>query len=190
VGHADVTRAIAGWLEERGRSLDRPWALGAAARCRGLLASADRDLDRAAAELDDALAVHEALGWPFEVARTLLCLGGVHRRAKRKKASRDVLERAAAVFVGLGSPVWAERARAEEARIGGRRAAGGGLTEAEQRVHRLVLAGLTNREIADALYMSVRTVEGHVSHILRKLGARSRTELVALGDAARDEPSI
>lgn len=181
-GSADLARMVTTWLEERGRALDRPWALGAAARCRGLLASVDGDPAGATDALEEALAVHEALGWPFEVARTLLCLGGVHRRAKRKRAGRDALERAASIFDGLGATAWAERARAEEARIGGRRAAGGSLTEAERRVYRLVLAGLTNREIADALYMSVRTVEGHVSHILRKRGARSRAELIAFGE--------
>jgi DNA-binding CsgD family transcriptional regulator len=187
-GRLETAREVTAWLEERGRALDRPWAIGAGARCRGLLASSD-DLDRSMRSLDEALAVHEDLAWPFEVARTLHCLGAVHRRAKRKKAARDALERAAGIFDDLGAPVWAGRSRAEEARIGGRRASGGDLTEAERRVYRLVLAGLSNRAIADALFMSVRTVEGHVSRILRKLGARTRAELIAFHDPDReDEP--
>jgi DNA-binding CsgD family transcriptional regulator len=61
--------------------------------------------------------------------------------------------------------------------VSGRRAALTKLTDAEDRVVRLAASGLTNREIARALFMSVRTVEGHLSHAYAKLGLRSRTEL-------------
>jgi DNA-binding CsgD family transcriptional regulator len=95
------------------------------------------------------------------------------------------------MFGALGAPVWAERARAEAARIGGRRPpSGDGLTQAEERVARLAAGGMTNREIADALYMSVRTVEGHLSHIYRKLGVRSRTELAAYYEREDRSPDV
>ena len=60
-----------------------------------------------------------------------------------------------------------------------------GLTAVEERVARLAAAGRTNREIAATLFMSVRTVEGHLSHIYAKLGIRSRTELALFFDDGR-----
>jgi len=127
---------------------------------------------------------HEGLTMPFELGRTLLVQGGVRRRARQKRAAREALEQALGIFEELGARLWAEKTRSELARIGGRRAVLGELTEAERRVARLAAAGRTNREIADSLYTSVRTVEGHLSHIYRKLGIRSRSELVLFFDEA------
>ena len=114
---------------------------------------------------------------PFERARTLLVLGLTQRRAKQKRPARESLEAALAVFEELGARLWAEKARAELQRIGGRAPASGELTPSEQRVAALVGEGKTNREVATALYVSVRTVEGHLSRIYAKLGVRSRAEL-------------
>jgi DNA-binding NarL/FixJ family response regulator len=72
---------------------------------------------------------------------------------------------------------WLEIAESESARIGGRRPLEGTLSSAERRVASLVAAGRTNREVADTLYLSVRTVESHLAHIYAKLEVRSRTEL-------------
>jgi DNA-binding CsgD family transcriptional regulator len=91
-------------------------------------------------------------------------------------------------FERLGAPLWAERARAELARIGGRRSVAGKITEAEARVAKLAAAGRTNREIANALFMSVRTVEGHLLHAYAKLGVRSRTELALFFDETEQSP--
>ena len=119
-----------------------------------------------------ALHVHERLRMPLELGMTLMTLGAIRRRAKQKKPAREALDRAVEIFERLGAPLWAERARAERGRIGGRRSAAGQLTEAERRVATLAVAGRTNREIADTLFMSVRTVEGHLSHAYGKLGIR------------------
>ncbi|MGH2530034.1 MAG: ATP-binding protein [Actinomycetota bacterium] len=180
--HTEATQVI-DWLDERGHALDRPWALAVVARYRGLMAAAEGDFQTAFASLDQALKEHERLPMPFERGRTLLVLGTIRRRAKQKRPAREALEEALAIFERLGAPLWAEKARAELARIGGRRAAGGQLTEAEARVAKLAAAGRTNREIADALFMSVRTVEGHLSRAYAKLGVRSRTELALYIDA-------
>jgi len=174
--HAEATEVI-DWLDERGHALDRPWALAVSARYRGLLAGADGDFQAAFASLDRALKEHERLPMPFELGRTMLALGAIRRRAKQKRPAREALEEALAIFERLGAPLWAEKARAELARIGGRRSVAGQLTEAEARVAKLAAAGRTNREIADTLFMSVRTVEGHLSRAYAKLGVRSRTEL-------------
>jgi DNA-binding CsgD family transcriptional regulator len=183
LGKLDQANEVLNWLEERGQALDRPWALTISARYRSLLATVEGDLQAAFASIDRALKEHERLPMPFELGRTMLVLGTIRRRAKQKRLAREALEEALAIFEALGAPLWADQARAELARIGGRRAAAGQLTEAETRVARLAAAGRTNREIADALFMSVRTVEGHLSRAYAKLGVRSRTELALYIDA-------
>ncbi|HSL10771.1 MAG TPA: helix-turn-helix transcriptional regulator, partial [Actinomycetota bacterium] len=121
----------------------------------------------------------EGLPLPFELARTLLVSGTVERRAKRKKEARETLSRALEVFEGLGAALWTERTRAELARIGGRAPSSTALTPTEDRVATLVATGSTNREVADALFVSIHTVEANLKRIYRKLGIRSRTELAA-----------
>jgi len=165
------------WYEGNARRLERVSALASSARCRGLLAAQD-------GELEDALgAYHEALGWhdrvdlPLDRARTLLALGMALRRAKRRREARETLERALAGFEQLDAVLWAERVRAELKRISGRAPAPGALTPAEERVAALVAEGKTNREVAATLFLSERTVEGHLSRVFGKLGVRSRTEL-------------
>ena len=114
---------------------------------------------------------------PLDRGRTLLALGATQRRAKRRREARETLEEALGVFEGIGAALWAERARAELARISGRAATPGALTPAEERVAALVAEGKTNREVAAALFLSDRTVEGHLTHVFSKLGVRSRSEL-------------
>jgi DNA-binding CsgD family transcriptional regulator len=164
-------------LEERARRLDRAWALAAAGRCRALLASARGEGEAADAALRQAFAAHERLEMPFELARTHLAAGDVARRARRKVAAREHVAAARATFARLGAAPWAERAAAELARLGGTRAGGLALTQAERQVAGLVAAGHTNREVAAELYMGLRTVEAHLSAVYRKLGIRSRSEL-------------
>ena len=96
---------------------------------------------------------------------------------KRRKAAREAIEAALSIFEALPAPVWADNARAELARIGGRAASGDGLTEGERRIAELVAAGKSNKETAAALFLSVHTVEGALKRVYRKLGVRSRTEL-------------
>jgi DNA-binding CsgD family transcriptional regulator len=114
---------------------------------------------------------------PFERARTLLALGMVRRRGKQKRAAREALEQAAAVFDRLGARLWAARTTAELARIGGRASSVGALTPTERRVAELVADGHTNREVADRLFLSTKTVAAHLTSVYAKLGVRSRTEL-------------
>ena len=87
------------------------------------------------------------------------------------------LGEALARFETLGAPLWAEQARAELARIGGRVSSGDELTEAERRIAGLVGEGHTNREVAAALFLTEHTVETALTRVYRKLGVRSRTEL-------------
>jgi DNA-binding NarL/FixJ family response regulator len=98
--------------------------------------------------------------------------------------SRTVWGRAG--FERLGCPGWAQAAGDELDRISGRRAApGGGLTPGERRVAELVAAGLSNKQVAEQLYVSVYTVEAHLSRAYAKLGVGSRAQLArALGPPA------
>ena len=149
-----------------------------AERGRALLAATAGRYDEARAALRRALELHGALGEPFEHARTLLVQGTVERRDRQKAAARAALEDALARFEALGAACWAERARAELDRVGGR-AASGELTPTERRVAELIAAGHTYREAADALFISPKTVQWNLSKVYAKLGLRSRAELPA-----------
>ena len=83
-----------------------------------------------------------------------------------------------AIFEGLGAALWAEKARAELRRIGGRHSSGSdGLTETETQVAVLAARGRSNKEIAAELFMGLSTVEMHLSRVYRKLEIRSRSGL-------------
>jgi DNA-binding CsgD family transcriptional regulator len=128
--------------------------------------------------LTTATQLHARTEQPFDAARTELVFGDVRRRAKQKRLAREALERAVHAFDHLGAPLWAEHARRSLARISGR-SAPRGLTPTERQVADLVVAGRTNREVAEALFMSVRTVESNLSRVYAKLGITSRRQLRA-----------
>ncbi len=173
------------WFETNAERLERPSGQGAAARCRGFLAAGRGDLPGAISAFERALRHHELAPLPLDRARTLLALGVARRRANDRSQARATLEEARGLFGSLGAAIWEQRAVEELARIGGRAPAGRELTPVERRVVELVAAGHTNREVAAALFVSPRTVEGHLSRVYGKLGVRSRVELVSrLGSEA------
>jgi DNA-binding NarL/FixJ family response regulator len=88
-----------------------------------------------------------------------------------------LIQQALVSFDALGASVWCTRAQTELARIGGRRATTT-LTATEQRVADLVALGRSNKEVANALFVTVKTVEATLSRIYTKLGIRSRAALV------------
>jgi DNA-binding CsgD family transcriptional regulator len=177
-------------LERLALELDRPSAIAAVYRSKGLLEAARGDHDRGLASFDSALAHHDRASMPFERARTLLALGSVQRRSRRKRAARDSLQQALALFESLGASLWAEKAHSELARVGGRAPSGDELTPTERRVAALVAEGLATKEVASMLFVSPKTVEGHLSHIYAKLGVRSRVELAnRLAAGQRPTPS-
>ena len=157
---------------------DHPWGLASAKRCKGVVALATEYSAEAVSDLDEAVAAYELLGLRFDAARSLLALGRAQRRHRKWGAARRSLERAETAFAGLGSPGWVDETRAELARVGARRPQPSGeLTPAERRVAELAGDGLANKEIARTLFVSVKTVEGHLSHVYAKLGVRSRAQL-------------
>ena len=176
VARFDEARGYLGEYEERARPFSSRWSTAGAARCRGLLAAADGRLEAARESFRGALVEREGSG-PFERGRTLLALGAVERRAKQKRAAREAFEAALAIFEELGARLWADRARGELTRIGGRAPAADELTPAERRVAELVAEGRTNREAASLLVLSEHTIDSHLRRVYRKLGVRSRAEL-------------
>ncbi|HYF12240.1 MAG TPA: AAA family ATPase [Actinomycetota bacterium] len=179
LGRLDEAEALLAPFEEAGTDTGRAWTIATGARCRALMLAARGDLAGASTAADEAVRQHDRLPIPFELGRTLLVRGTVERRAKRKREARDTLTKALEVFDGLGATLWADKTRAELARIGGRALSSLDLTPTEDRVAALVAAGGTNREVADALFVSVHTVEANLKRIYRKLGVRSRTELAS-----------
>jgi DNA-binding CsgD family transcriptional regulator len=178
LGQIEEAESMFAFFEECAANSDRASALAAAARCRGTLAEARGELGVALEAFQESALGYDDVPIPFERARTLLALGSARLRAKEKRAARESLQEALAGFERLGAAIWAERTRAEVARIGGRAPSDGSLTVREQRVAELVAEGHTNREIAAELCITERTVEGHLSRIYPKLGVRSRTGLV------------
>jgi DNA-binding NarL/FixJ family response regulator len=120
---------------------------------------------------------------PFERARTELCFGERLRRARRRSEAREPLRAALARFESLEATPWIDRTTAE-LRATGERArrrrpeTADRLTPQELQVAQLITEGATNREAAAALFVTPKTIETHLNHVYRKLGVRSRVELV------------
>jgi DNA-binding CsgD family transcriptional regulator len=189
LGRLEEAAARLDELEEIAEAVDHHWARTISARCRGLLLAARGETSKALESLQRALELHDTLAQPLELARTHLVDGAVRRRSRQKRAARESIQSALDLFEGLGARLWVDRARADLARIGGRAPADDALTPTEQRVAELVAAGGTYREVADALFMSPKTVQWNLSKVYRKLGIRSRAQLPANLGAGRREPS-
>jgi DNA-binding CsgD family transcriptional regulator len=179
IGELDEATRLLAVYERRARAVDRASAIARALCCRGLLTAALGNPRAALTHFDAALDEHQRLPTRFEPARTRLALGTTLRRLKRKHDARVHLEYALAEFEAIGTRLWAERARAEITRIGGRRRSTGGLSATERQVAELVMAGRTNREVAAQLFISVRTVEANLSRIYAKLDVTSRAQLLS-----------
>jgi DNA-binding CsgD family transcriptional regulator len=179
LGEVEAAAAWAAMLEEAARSVARPSAVAVAARARGFVEAAQGNAGAAVAAFEAALAA-APVELPFERGRTLLALGSARRRLKEKKQAREELQRAQASFEQLGARLWAAKARAELAAIGGRTPSGRRLTPSELRLAELVREGRSNKEIAAALFVTPKTVETKLSRIYAKLGVHSRGQLARL----------
>lgn len=113
--------------------------------------------------------------YPLEVARAWFTLGVLERRAHRRGAARAALAEAVRRYAAAGAVPWREVAAAELTRLDGGR--GAGLSDTERRIVELVRAGATNREIAGALFLSVKAVEANLTRMYRRLGVRNRAQL-------------
>lgn len=178
LGRLDEAEFLVDALERNGRRLDRAWMLAVGGRCRAMLWASRGDLGAALDAAEQAINEHDRLPMPFERARTQILLGQIQHRHRRKAVAVAILCDAADTFESLGTPLWAQRARAELSRIERDSLTIGDLTRAERQVAELAATGITLREIAATLFISRKTAETHLGHIYRKLGIHSRAELV------------
>jgi DNA-binding CsgD family transcriptional regulator len=165
---------------ELARAFGAPRALGVAGRASGLVAGGDRG----ASLLRDAVDAFERADARLERARALTDLGAMLRRRNRRTEARELLRDALDAAHRLGARPLAERAEIELRASGGRprRVVLSGLdslTASERRIAELAGQGLSNREIAQTLFVTNRTVEGHLTNVFRKLRLDSRTKLHA-----------
>jgi DNA-binding CsgD family transcriptional regulator len=188
LGRFDDAEPLVEALERNGRRLDRAWTLAVGMRSRAMLQAGRGDVTGALATAELAMAEHQRLPMPFERARTQLLLGQLQRRQRRRDAATASLDEALRTFRGIGATVWADRAEAELARVVSGRRRSQGLTATEERVAESAASGMTNRDIAAALFVSPKTVEVTLSRVYRKLGIRSRTELHQALQARNQNP--
>jgi DNA-binding CsgD family transcriptional regulator len=162
------------------------WSRAVGARCRGLLLAADHCFPEARDQLSQAVAGSTTLS-QVEHGRSLLALGRLERRLKQKRIAREALTSARSAFEQTGATAWVAKADADLQRIGGRAPAGDDLTATERRIAELAADGMTNKAIAEALFISPRTVESNLTRIYRKLRVKSR---IGLSSALTHDPAL
>ena len=181
-GHREMAVALLREVEARAARTPSPWLQAQMLHARAQLATDDD-----APEVFEEALSRDLTAWPFIRARLELAYGEWLRRHRRRRESRAPLRTARDAFDALGVDPWAERAR-RELRASGessprrRRDALDELTPQELQIVQMAALGLSNREIAERLYLSHRTVESHLYRVFPKLGVTSRSQLVgALG---------
>jgi DNA-binding CsgD family transcriptional regulator len=171
---------------ERARRWGASAGIGVALRAVGLVEGGPASVGRLR-EAADMLARSPA---QLEHARALVDLGAALRRANRRAEARDWLQQGLDLARRCGAGALAERARTELRAAGGRSSEPHGtgvdqLTVSERRVAELAAGGQSNPEIAQALFVTRKTVETHLGHVYRKLEISGRGELArALGASA------
>jgi DNA-binding CsgD family transcriptional regulator len=166
-----------------------PWTISAARRSQGLVAASAGDLDSALSYLESAPGAGGVVN-PLERGRTLLALAVVRRRCGRRAAAREAAERALAAFSSAKAQAWKWQAKDELRRDGGTVEVSRELTAAETEIAELTASGLSNKEIAATIHVSVKTVEAHLTHIYRKLEVHTRAQLTAHVNSTREaEPA-
>jgi DNA-binding CsgD family transcriptional regulator len=165
-------------------ALARGWAsmVGRLARVRGRLEAARGCLSAAEEAFARADEVGERV--PFEHGLSELAHGQVLRRVGQRRAAAELLSAARERFAGLGARPYLERCEQELAACGlapakRREFDPSRLTAQESAVARLVAAGMSNRQVASELFISIKTVQFHLTHVYAKVGVSSRAELAA-----------
>lgn len=181
LGDRDAARALAEEETELARRWGAAREIGVALRAAGLVTGGDEGIEL----LGQAVNVLRGSSARLELARALGDLGSARRRAGNRAAARDLLRESLDLGYALGGHAVAARAREELVAAGGRprRNASRGrdaLTPSELRVAELAAGGRTNRQIAQALFVTQRTVENHLTSAYAKLGITARPELAAV----------
>ena len=184
VGELRAADRFVAWASALATERSTPLLAARIAHARGKLEFARHDVARAAACLEEARAIVEPLGMPYEQGRIELTQGQVLRRAGERRAAAATLVAAQGRFSALGAQPALQRCENELAACGLAPSARKtrdyrALTPQEQAVTRLVLSGMTNREVSEELMLSTKTIEFHLSNIYTKVGVRTRSELRA-----------
>jgi DNA-binding NarL/FixJ family response regulator len=166
-------------LASRTNELDSPLVDALTERARASLLLVEGSADEAAEGFRAAASAFDELGFAPEAARSVLGLGRAQLRLGQRSRAADSLAEARDRFTTMGAASWAALVVHDLERVAPGRAEGE-LTSTEQRVAALVAEGMRNKEIAGAMYVSIATVEAHLTRIYRKLGIRSRNELVRM----------
>jgi DNA-binding CsgD family transcriptional regulator len=194
MGNAAEARRLANEQVGLARAFGRPRTLGVSLRAAGLVQGGEAGL----ALLNEAVQTLTGAASPLELARARSDYGAALRRAGRRVQARAELERALDLAHRVGARRIANQARTELIAAGAkpRRDAITGrdaLTASELRVARLAAEGLTNREIAQALFITTRTAKAHLNHVYRKLDITRRNQiagaLTSVVEAGRGHPS-
>jgi DNA-binding CsgD family transcriptional regulator len=176
--HACATQALVNASEPR-----QPLALLTAHRLLGELDTAAERFDAAQAHLDESLTLADACAAPYERALTLLALTELHAATNRRTEAATLLDEARAILIPLDAKPALTRVDTLAARLAMMRPAAptfpAGLSRREVEVLRLLAAGHTNRQIAEALFLSVRTVHVHVRNIFTKTQSDNRAAATA-----------
>ena len=180
IGDAERARELAAEETALASGFGAPRAHGAALRVAGLVAGGAGGIE----SLEAAVAVLEPSEARLEHARTLIELGSALRRTGRRRDARDPLREGLDLAHRCGAVALEERARTELRASGARprRVQLSGLealTPSERRIAAMASEGFSNPQIAQALFVSRRTVEMHLTNAYRKLGIESRDELPA-----------
>ena len=160
------------------QSFGAPRAVGIALRTAGLVEQGPRSIDL----LAEAVSALEHSSARLELARALVDYGAAHRRSGRRTEARDPLRRGLDLATRCGAPPLAQRAGGDLLAAGARprRALVTGvdaLTATERRVAMMAADGMTNRQIAEQMFISMKTVSIHLTHTYQKLGIATRSEL-------------
>lgn len=178
IGEFEQADEMLNHLAEVAETLEHPWAALTVARGRAILVLREGPDDDAAETLCEVAEEYGRLGLGFDRARTLLALGRMLRRHKQWGGARAALEEATKAFEEIGSTGWTARARSEIERVAARPPrATGELTPSERSTAELAAQGLANKEIAQRQFVTVNTVEAHLTRTYAKLGIRSRAQL-------------
>jgi DNA-binding CsgD family transcriptional regulator len=176
-GDLEPARAAATELEQIANSIGATFLLAASAHATGAVRLAEGDIAGAATSLRDAWEAWRDLETPYEEGQTCVLLAAVYERRGDQEGRRLELDAARRLFGQLGAGPCLARI-AEQVEPAARQPAGL-LSEREAQVLRLLAAGKTNREIAEALFISEKTVARHVSNIFDKLGVSNRSGATA-----------
>jgi DNA-binding CsgD family transcriptional regulator len=176
--HADAELML-DRLQRQAEMLDSRWARAAAQRGRATLLGVEGDAREGLAVAISSAEAFEQLTLPTEAGWSALVAGRLARRAGERTLAREWLQRSIDLLEPRGCAGFVAQARNELTRLSGRRASQDDLTDAERHVAELAATGMSNSEIAAAAFLSVKTVEAHLSRVYRKLGVRSRAELAA-----------